>query len=259
MTNFAERVASDENDTPERKRVTAEYTKSSLNRYAEHLDRLNLYMSSEGAIVLDAGTGRGASMAAIRLRGGRPIGIELDEELSRTTAELQTRCGMPVTVVRADIQRLPFEDNSCDAALLVDVIEHVPSHQGTISALARMLRPGGLLYVYGPNRLSPSWFRRDPHYQLFGVSWMPRWLGKWYVCSMRKRAPYYSVFQFPIMTRFLGLLDREGFECVDGNHIERERQIEATPKDQLNWRRRYLPNFLYANLNAMFWVLARKR
>lgn len=52
----------------------------------------------------------------------------------------------------ASVQDLPFEDASFDAVFYHHVIEHVPNPPGSLQELARVLKPGGLLYVGTPNR-----------------------------------------------------------------------------------------------------------
>lgn len=41
----------------------------------------------------------------------------------------------------ADAQQLPFKDESMDAVLLLDVLEHLPHPQNCLSEIARVLKP----------------------------------------------------------------------------------------------------------------------
>jgi len=51
--------------------------------------------------------------------------------------------------------RLPFEDGSFDAVISFGVLEHVPDMPGSVAEALRVLRPGGLLFVYHfPNTFS---------------------------------------------------------------------------------------------------------
>ncbi len=52
----------------------------------------------------------------------------------------------------ASVLELPFEDNSFDAIFYHHVIEHVPDPKKSIEELARVLKPGGMMYVGTPNR-----------------------------------------------------------------------------------------------------------
>ncbi len=52
--------------------------------------------------------------------------------------------------------RLPFEDESLDAAVSIEVIEHVEDQFAFLRELARVVRPGGRVIVTTPNVLSLS-------------------------------------------------------------------------------------------------------
>lgn len=57
--------------------------------------------------------------------------------------------------VSSDPRRLPYDDASFDAVLSCGVLEHVEDPDASLDELARVLRTGGVLYVYKlPNRFS---------------------------------------------------------------------------------------------------------
>jgi SAM-dependent methyltransferase len=54
------------------------------------------------------------------------------------------------TVV-CDLERgLPFRDNALDVALAFNVLEHIYDYAGVVAEIGRVLRPGGVLYLYVP-------------------------------------------------------------------------------------------------------------
>jgi len=59
------------------------------------------------------------------------------------------------TVFVEDPVKLPFPDASFDAVISCGVLEHVPDASGSLAELNRVLKPGGLFFVYHfPNRWS---------------------------------------------------------------------------------------------------------
>ena len=57
-------------------------------------------------------------------------------------------------------ERLPFGDNSFQGVMMTDVIEHLTTEdqETSIAELARVLRPGGTLYITTPNH---NWVRKS--------------------------------------------------------------------------------------------------
>lgn len=52
--------------------------------------------------------------------------------------------------IYGDAQQLPFPDNSLDAVLLLDVLEHLPRPEDCWKEIARVLKPGGLFILKVP-------------------------------------------------------------------------------------------------------------
>ena len=56
----------------------------------------------------------------------------------------------PTTDVIGTVDRLPFKDNSFDAVLSLNVLEHVGNPHDSAKEMIRVLKPGGTLYVAVP-------------------------------------------------------------------------------------------------------------
>ncbi len=52
--------------------------------------------------------------------------------------------------------RLPFDDNSLDAAISIEVVEHVEDQFAFLREMARIVKPGGLVIVTTPNTLNAN-------------------------------------------------------------------------------------------------------
>ena len=105
------------------------------------------------ALEIGAGTGYfSLNLAQLRLIE-RPTASDISPgmlaRLSATAAEL----GLEVRTVRADAERLPFEDASFDLVLGHAVLHHVPDLPRAFSEFRRVLRPGGTIAFCGePSR-----------------------------------------------------------------------------------------------------------
>ncbi|MFC0505218.1 class I SAM-dependent methyltransferase [Micromonospora costi] len=99
-----------------------------------------------GDRVLEVGGGWGAFAEHAARRGVVVTTVTLAAESERFLTDLFAREKLPVTVVRDHILRYraaePF-----DAIVNMGVTEHLPDYRATLQAYARLLRPGGRIYL----------------------------------------------------------------------------------------------------------------
>lgn len=105
------------------------------------------YAPLEGCHVLDAGCGVGMYVAAFRRFTKEAYGVDLDPDKIAQAAK-----HVPDLQV-ASVEALPFADGSFDVVLSHEVIEHVTDDRATMTEAVRVLKPGGRLVVFAPNRL----------------------------------------------------------------------------------------------------------
>jgi SAM-dependent methyltransferase len=96
------------------------------------------------ARILDAGCGSGRNMVELA-RHGAVSGVEL----SSASVEL-ARARNAGEVVAGSVLEMPFESDSFDLAVCLDVIEHLADDVGALRELRRVVAPGGLLLVTVP-------------------------------------------------------------------------------------------------------------
>ncbi|MFE6283668.1 class I SAM-dependent methyltransferase [Streptomyces sp. NPDC057877] len=119
---------------------------SLLARYS--VDQVEEYGGSvAGRTVVDVGGGSGYFTEEFRRRGACAYLFEPDGR------ELGTK--PPYGTVIADGYLLPLRDGAADVTFSSNVLEHVADPQTFLSELARVTRPGGLIYVSFTNWLSP--------------------------------------------------------------------------------------------------------
>jgi len=71
------------------------------------------------------------------------------KNLEYTTTDLNS----PLADIKADICKLPFEDNSFDFILCNHVLEHIPDDTKAMQELYRVLRPNGIAILQIPQEL----------------------------------------------------------------------------------------------------------
>jgi SAM-dependent methyltransferase len=189
------------------------------------VERLRSEIPLREAKALDIGAGSGGLAIAIAKAGGSVVAIEPDSR-RRRWAEARVRGHrVDVRVVDGSGEQINYPDASFDLVTLDSVIEHVDDPACVIGEVSRVLCPGGLVYLVSPNKSSLISILSDPHYEMFGVVLMPRWLGKFYVERIRRVRRGYWVNLIPtkrwLKKRFCetGLrfqqLDPEGFEKLE--------------------------------------------
>ena len=111
-----------------------------------------------GLRVLDVGCGTGGVLAHLG-RQARTVGVDRSP---LALAHCRTRGITHVVCGSGD--RLPFGRESFDVILLLDVLEHCADETSVLTALRRVLRPGGTLLVSVP-AFQFLWTRHDESVQ----------------------------------------------------------------------------------------------
>jgi SAM-dependent methyltransferase len=126
------------------------------------LAMIRRWATLDGACILDNGCGLGTYLAAFgRVAENRRFGLEI--ELARARLALPTATGVAAGAGEA----LPFADATFDVVLSNEVIEHVQDDRRALAEMARVVRPGGRILVFCPNR----WYPVEQH----GVFWRGRY------------------------------------------------------------------------------------
>ncbi len=108
-----------------------------------------------GGRVLDVGCGVGIYMRAFRQFTPHVFGVEIEGERAREASAFGG-------VVQSPGEALPFADDAFDLVLSHEVIEHVADDRASVAEMVRVLKAGGRLALFCPNRLYP--FETHGHY-----------------------------------------------------------------------------------------------
>jgi ubiquinone/menaquinone biosynthesis C-methylase UbiE len=103
----------------------------------------------EGAHVLDVGTGPGRLPVEIARRSPQVWVTGLDVSprmIEAATAAIEP--GQQVTAQVGDVARLPYRDGSVDLVVSTLSQHHWPDRTAAIGELARVLAPGGRIWIY---------------------------------------------------------------------------------------------------------------
>ena len=97
-----------------------------------------------GERIADFGCGQSLFHDALRSHSPPPTFLDISRSALLTIAYGER--------VRADLRRLPFADASYDRILCIGVIHHLPDARAALAEIARVMRPGALLFlgVYAP-------------------------------------------------------------------------------------------------------------
>jgi SAM-dependent methyltransferase len=107
--------------------------------------RHDLLADLEGDVV-EIGSGTGASLPFYD-RAARVVAIEPDASMAKRLPAKVEEAKVPVEVVSASAQALPFPDESFDAAVAAFVLCSVEDQGEVLAEARRILRPGGKLVV----------------------------------------------------------------------------------------------------------------
>jgi ubiquinone/menaquinone biosynthesis C-methylase UbiE len=128
---------------------------------------LELLDIGPGQSVLDVGCGNGAFLSllgrVVRPQG-HAVGLDpapafVEEARARIKIDGLDDC---VTIVEGDAYKLPFDDNSFDAARCERVLMHLDDPTAALREMHRVVRPGGRVVATEPDWASTAFDHPDP-------------------------------------------------------------------------------------------------
>ncbi len=129
---------------------------------------------------LDAGCGTGVLARALAAAGCRVTGVDASWAMIQAAGNLKSdrdhaSVDDPVFQVIETIEKLDFPGSSFDGIVCSSVLEYVGDPNRAVSEFYRVLRPGGLLLVSVPNKVSLLRTIEKVSYAIlmkcFGIGW----------------------------------------------------------------------------------------
>src|SRR6185436_9781775 len=95
----------------------------------------------------DIGCGAGTQSRLWAKRGHRVFGLDVNGPLIQLARERAREAGYNINFEVGTATALPWLDQSIDVCIMPELLEHVSDWNSCIKEAARVVRPGGLLYL----------------------------------------------------------------------------------------------------------------
>ncbi len=131
-----------------------------------------------GLSIVDVGCGGGLVSEPLARLGATVTGIDPTVDsiaVARRHAEMQN---LAIDYRTASVEDLQAAGATFDAAVCMEVIEHVPDPQAFVGSLAQLVRPGGMLIISTLNRTWKSYALAIVAAE-YVLGWLPRGTHDW--------------------------------------------------------------------------------
>lgn len=195
------------------------------------------YLSLQGKTLLDIGCGNGLYTVRFAESARRTIGLDLaDGPLNEARRKWAQPKGN-IEFVKASAERLPFSNGAFDIVVAIEVLDHIENHNGALKEANRVLKDGGYLVVYVPNKLYPF----ETHGLKLGRRTLHGFHGSipffsWCPQLLRKRFERARIYR---KKEIVSLVERNGFTIGKVDYM-------YPPLDRLGneWTKAFLRKFL---------------
>ncbi len=132
----------------------------------------------QGLTLLDIGCGGGLLSEPMARLGFQVLGADASEKNVKTAATHAASANVEIDYRVATAESLADEKHAFDVVLNMEVIEHVADLPGYLGSCARLLKPGGLMFVATLNRTLKSLALAKIGAE-YVLRWLPRGTHDW--------------------------------------------------------------------------------
>src|SRR6266446_645331 len=173
--------------------------------------------------VIDVGCNAGTQCILWAEGGHRVHGVDINQPLLDVARQRAVAAGYAIDFRLGSATQLPWPDSSMDICLAIELLEHVKQWQDCLKDFARVLRPGGLLFMTTTNNLCPA----QEEFNLPVYSWYPSRLKRRFErLAVTTRPDLANYAKYPAVNWFnpyslrrdlsrLGFLSFDRFDLVD--------------------------------------------
>jgi 2-polyprenyl-6-hydroxyphenyl methylase/3-demethylubiquinone-9 3-methyltransferase len=186
--------------------------------------RATLGLTTARLDVVDIGCNAGTQSFMWAERGHAVHGLDINAPLLEIARRRGRDRGLDIDFREGTATSLPWPDASMDVCLMPELLEHIPEWEPCLAEAARVLRPGGVIYLSTTNRLCP----RQMEFELPLYGWYPRRLKRRYErLAVTTRPELVNHAKFPAVNWFtpyelrrqlarLGFRTWDHFDWIDG-------------------------------------------
>jgi ubiquinone/menaquinone biosynthesis C-methylase UbiE len=178
-----------------------EYKKTQLDSYTnttiskDRMDRClgPLKDSIAGKLVLETGCGAGRFTEVLLQKRTKLVSSDI------SSAVEVNQENFPVNdnhlIVQADINDMPFEDETFDIVICMGVIQHTPSPETTIASLYSLIKKGGWLVIDNYTFMKSYFLRTAPFFRMYLKRKNPEYTIPYTKKMVKRLLPLHKKFQ----------------------------------------------------------------
>lgn len=119
------------------------------------LDKIGNFSAND--VILDAGCGSGNISFDLAKKASKVVGLDISNRATSFAKNQAKELRLDNLIFKtADLKKIPFKNDYFTKVVLFEVVEHLneKDFKEMITELYRVIKPGGLLYITTPNKVS---------------------------------------------------------------------------------------------------------